>query len=334
MKDLIFKLRYFLISFAILSLAMGGEQSFLKKNTEEINISHFAKIFYNKQNQLKNLSNNIVKKINSFDKDEKNIWDKIENENNLKNLNESGFYFFIYKNDSLKYWSANHIPIPIFFSDFQPNTEIIKLQNAWYHIDIASAQNIKTISMFLIKTQFPYENKFLKNSFHKDFDIENSVAISLFEDTQAIPFYDKNNNYLFSLHPSKKLGSSVLKPYLIIIIYLIALFLLFFSINKFFFHWKAKNSSLLILKFLALGMILFFTRFFMIYFKFPMIFDFIELFEPQYFGLYVGFNSIGDFILNLIFFMIFFYQFLKDTKKRFQIFLKKKTNFSNFLSLQ
>ena len=320
MKKIVQKFQYFFISLFIFLITLLGEQSFLKRKTERISVNKFSNTLHQKQGKIENYINHIK---NNFHFDNQNdLWKNIENNfgSDFKNLSKEGFSFFIYKSDTLKYWTNNNVPIPIYYNYFQPNTELVKLKNGWYYSKIDSLKDIKIVGFFLIKEEYFHENKSLTNNFHQDFNLSKNIAISFFKERNAIPIYDKNKNYVFSLHPSKKRIYNPFQPYLYSFLYFIAVLLLIIPLKKLFnylgnYYLKSKTY-----KYIAFAIALFLMRFIMVFYKIPAIFYFLELFEPQYFGLTFGFNSLGNFLLNLIFISIFIYEIFKN----YPVFVKKK----------
>ena len=80
-----------------------------------------------------------------------------------------GFVFFVFENDSVVYWSQNSVEFPVkLLKSENVKSQIIRLSNGWYEsIEIRKA-GVTYIGLILIKSEFPFENDFLKNNFQKD----------------------------------------------------------------------------------------------------------------------------------------------------------------------
>lgn len=86
---------------------------------------------------------------------------------------------FIFRNDSLIYWTDNSIPVEdnLYYSDYK--NKIVKLKSGWYQSVYRQRDNITFLVLGLIKHNFPYQNNYLNNSFQKSFDIPDEVEINL-----------------------------------------------------------------------------------------------------------------------------------------------------------
>ena len=120
-------------------------------------INTFQKAFSQLQIERNQFLENNTTSLTSGE--EKSIW--------LKTIKHPEHNLHIYKNDSLVYWSTNQLPI-LRFSDIHfPSEGIIHLQNGWYYAKIAKEKEYVLCASFLIKKDYSYENKELKNDFLK-----------------------------------------------------------------------------------------------------------------------------------------------------------------------
>lgn len=109
------------------------------------------------------------------------------------------FDTYLYINDSLSFWSSNDLPISRFANDQFPAEGIIHLQNGWYYAKVYERDSFKVATSFLIRNNFNYENKYLKNSFNSRFGFPYKAYISL-EKAHSYPIYD-NGKFIFGLIP-------------------------------------------------------------------------------------------------------------------------------------
>lgn len=75
--------------------------------------------------------------------------------------------FFVFKNNKLVFWSKN-----LDVSEVKNDSSsyiISKVQNAWYIGQWSTYKNVKVLSLLLLKYDYPYQNKFLKNSYNPNF---------------------------------------------------------------------------------------------------------------------------------------------------------------------
>ena len=109
------------------------------------------------------------------------------------------FYFHVYKSDSLVYWNTNQLPLARFSDLHYPAKGVVHLQNGWYFSDIVTSGNTVLAASFLIKKDYQYENKNLRNDFNPQFVIPFKGSIVL-EKENAYPIY-KAGQFIFALYP-------------------------------------------------------------------------------------------------------------------------------------
>ena len=63
----------------------------------------------------------------------------------------------IYRNDSLKFWNTNQLPIIRFAEIHFPSEGVIHLQNGWYYSKIKEIEDYTVCASFLIKHDFGIE---------------------------------------------------------------------------------------------------------------------------------------------------------------------------------
>ena len=167
---------------------------------------------------------------------------KLENEksfNPSRFLNEStGFNLHIYRNDSLLFWNTNKLPISQFADIHYPAEGIVHLQNGWYFAQLVQVKNYTLCGSFLIKHDFPYENKDLKNEFVAPMDVEFEASISL-EQIPHTSIFSSKKAFLFSLSPNDVQTASEFESHMLLfllvtslIFWVIALYKTRFFANK------------------------------------------------------------------------------------------------------
>lgn len=117
----------------------------------------------------------------------------------INSKENSPFYFHIYRNDSLVYWNTNQLPVLRFADLHYPANGVIHLQNGWYYAKTVEIGEIQLVASFLIRKDYQYENKNLKNDFNSQLNIPFKGNISMERDS-AYPIYI-DGKFLFSLHP-------------------------------------------------------------------------------------------------------------------------------------
>ena len=266
---------------------------FIKKENHERITKNFEKVLHHKEaitdQYLYDLENDLLK--NGFDS-------IFYDEEHLEFLNQNGIVIIIYENDRLAYWSNNTIPV---FDYFEPNEFSSNFQfngNSWNEIKTHSFSDYKLIGLIKIKNKYNFENEYLRNEFHEDFNIPNEVEIIANSEAE-FKIIDKEGSYLFSFSFPPKF-----QPYESDIVFLTVIYLLIFifiiaatynayiKINEFF-NWK----YLLLIGFIVDILIL---RFLIFYFEIPTILYASKLFSPALFANSLLIPSLGDFLVNSI----------------------------------
>ncbi|MHB8261821.1 MAG: sensor histidine kinase [Bacteroidia bacterium] len=107
---------------------------------------------------------------------------------------EKGIAFFIYENDSLQFWTDNHPALENYMLNICLEKRLVKLRNGYYEV-IRHPKNafspFQLYALVLIKNNFSYENKYLKNEFNKELHIPDAVIFN--ENDQ-----DKNHSTLIT----------------------------------------------------------------------------------------------------------------------------------------
>lgn len=113
-----------------------------------------------------------------------------------------GINIHIYRNDSLKYWNTNQLPVMRFADIHFPSEGIVHLQNGWYYAQIKQLNGYTIVGSFLIRHDFAYENKDLSNEFYGELHLPFKASINIAED-QGLAIHNESGDYLFSVIPAE-----------------------------------------------------------------------------------------------------------------------------------
>ena len=119
------------------------------------------------------ISHILLKKVES--KGINNIF-KFYDDSLAKHISKNETSYFIYKGGKLVFWSDN-LDVSEIKNDSLKCT-VLKLQNAWYIGQWSTSKNFKVLSLLLLKYDYPYQNKFLKNSYNPHFKKLNAYNIT------------------------------------------------------------------------------------------------------------------------------------------------------------
>ncbi len=239
-------------------------------------------------------------------------------------LSEDGLALFVYRNDSLAFWSDNTIPVPVLRENF-PVRDMVMVANSFFIKREVKAGTVDVIGLILIKKEYPYENRFLKNGFHRDFRLDNQVKIQpKMVDKGENAVYNSDGGFLFTLDYNITRKFSPLEKRLSVFMYLFVFILFLFFLRRFIHNAEGKLKKIL---FFVSVILLFGVYYFLHYFRLPDIIYNLDLFSPEKFARSVWFPSLGDLLfLSLISFFTI-YNFYKEYIIDLSILKKSKSLF-------
>jgi len=281
----------FCLAFLLLFIGMSSYYQNSKKSDKAFNffISQFKKNEENVSSYLQiaeNLISGSDTTISSFYEifpDELYLTDGIE--------------VLIFHKDTLIFWSDNSIPFTNYdFVDLE-SPEVINFQDGCYYVEELLAGDYQLLGLSLLNHQYPYENEFLKNDFHKQYKIPSGTIIHHKPGKNDV--YSLNDKYLFSLKfPEKPVISEL--HYTILFLFYILIFIAFIIFQ---FHLYQRFAGILRNKYLYLFLFaldLVILRWLLFYFEIPGILSSSPFFSSSYYAHSALFPSPGDLILNLL----------------------------------
>lgn len=237
--------------------------------------------------------------------------------NDLFSKTKSGL--FLYKNNELKYWTTNNIPLPTSTTPLFFSKKILNLNNGWYSSETIIREDYHIIALLQIKQEYSYQNDLLYKRFNPTLHIKDAYDIVLDSVKNSIPInICKESQGVFFLIPDQnasELKINYFKIAVYIVLFLTGLILLLFSF-KYIITMLPRYNALLIL---IMIFILIVVRYFMISEKLPAYMYEFRLFSPQLFAQSQWLPSLGDYILNtvgFIFICIIFNRYFNIDIKR------------------
>ena len=222
------------------------------------------------------------RKIEVFD-------DKDENE---------GIFLFIFKNDSLVYWNNNQVILTADFNKVHASTDFAcRLKNGWYGFHGLQKGSYRFLGSYLIKSEFPFQNEFIRNQFSSRFNIPASVSIE--KQRGTYPVYARDKTYLLSLNfenykpDDNGLGGVI---FLFFILGSLCLFYFLFIVFSNLALFR-KTDNLMVLLYAAT---IVFLRMIQYYAGYPAEIYRSELFSPAWYSSSVFLPSLGDFTLDAL----------------------------------
>lgn len=268
---------------------------------EIIDIKNIESILNKKQNELISIS----QKIENIIENDTNKLDIFFYNECLDLFKNKGIGFFLYKDNALKYWTSNDIPVPISSTFHFFDSPFINLNNGWYICHSIQKGNFHIVGLFQIKKEYSYENDNLSSYFWHEFNLPHEIVISTDyeKDSYKICIEDEDTClYLLVDNTTNSMHSKfTLKHFLLIFNFMLLILILVLVFVKLVIKYNKYNIALF------LGLLLSFVtlRFLMLYYNYLSIFINMQLFSPELFAESFWLPSLGDYFINVILFITY-----------------------------
>lgn len=231
---------------------------------------------------------------------------------------KSGISFIILKYGEVVFWSDNTIP-----GEMIPdtaNTRILALPSGVYQMFTMNKDSLTIVGLSIIGHTYPYNNQYLSNALHTDYQPAERAQMNMMEGEFNIK--DSKGNFLFSVSYPSQLPAR--NGTLLFILFMISFVFVNFSLLHL--HRKLnpfpKIPNLSLLFFLLDSLII---RVLITYFSFPARVFQLPVFDPLYFASSLINPSLGDMMINAVWFLIVaitFYRYtnLKEISQKPKVF--------------
>ena len=229
-------------------------------------------------------------------------------EKEIQKLHESGINLIVFRDSLPVYWSDSRIVFEDILDSVSQGRNFFSLRNGWYLIEKKTRGLFTYVSLFLVKNEYAYQNRFLTNEFNPLLGFPKGSGIGRVSGEGTFDITDSFGKFIFSVdtHSSVKIE----KPpselqifcYLLFFIFLLYVFILVTSL--------CVTSSRGNIGLLGISFFLIILRVFSIKYKLPHFLYDLSLFDPSHYASSNTLNSLGDFILNtfLIFYLIIIFR--------------------------
>ncbi len=244
-----------------------------------------------------------------------------------KEMKKRGLYFFVYRNDSLNYWSTMDVAVPATYSSLKFDTSYVSLGNGRYVPFVRKYENNTIVGLILIKTVYTYENKYLQTSFQKDFKLPANVKIFPEQVANCYSITDSQGKFVWSLIFDSTCHYQY-QIYVPAFIYLLAIIIFFMLMDSVLQRLRSPISKNLCLP--LLGLFLLTICWLMQHRHLPEVFYELEIFNPVYFAS-SWFPSLGELCLwciTICFFILELYRYL-----RFPLFYERRWKYFIYVGL-
>jgi len=288
--------------FKILFLFLAGTLIF-------IFILRYKALRGNLQGYQQDFHNQIVNRQDQFNTVEKSaqlrsVLDEVKNDQVFANagnaettllntLTNTGIILLVYKDDQLKFWSANQVLPDI--HQLTLGISSLELKNGHYLILKRVSGEVSWVFLQEIRSVYELQNNYLINKFTGGFNIPDFIRVVFKPASGSLPILSANGSYLFSIFLDRRLYAKTTDllatgawMFLLTIFYL-----LLYQVTK----SLAGNRFIQFILAVILPLIL---RYLMIRFQFPPNFYALQLFSPTIYSSSTLFYSLGDFFLNIV----------------------------------
>lgn len=212
-------------------------------------------------------------------------------------LSEKGLSIFLFRNDKLVFWTKSLDVMDL----KEDSTKLFfqNIQNAWYVGKWVTSKSDKVLVLFLLKYNYPYQNKFLNNSFNPILSELEGYNITKRIDSSVLKLA-LNNGPIIGLEKSDK-NSGFAKANVRSILQWISFILFILAIISFFQRPAFKKKYFYLLLFIVAIAV---VRLISLKIGFPNG-GFSGLFSPEIYAYSSIHPSLGDFLVNaLLFFLV------------------------------
>ncbi|MDA3882226.1 MAG: ATP-binding protein [Bacteroidales bacterium] len=293
--------KFLLLAGILLFSAMLVETNYFNQHFNKQHADLFQKIIHAKEQYAEDISKQVFSvKNNDFE-----AYKKIYQENK-RLINNQKISFFVYTKDSLTYWNNNKIIVPDSIVSHPQKYSILFLNNIWYLNSFQKKDSVEIFILSEIKTEYPFENKYITNKFHSDFSINRSIRISTTPTENSYNIYLQDGSFLLGLSKNHGRADNTLQRYLSIMLYLIGIIFLLIFMHLFLIKIKKRLlRDIINYLFFALLIII---RYWMLENQIPYVCYTTDLFSSDFYAASDYTPSLGDLLINLLFFLYFIHQ--------------------------
>lgn len=279
------------VAFFLLALLISSsiKKRFTPKQVSKRLTSEIAIALSDLDNEINKISaHHLSDKVTSLEFLEKNYKDA---------FHEKGIEILVYRNDSLKFWTANVFAAPQIHDSAIFASEVLRSGNGYYLVKQKRVNNSLIVALQLIRYNYKFTNEYLPTGFNKRFSAPANAAIDLQKKSNNI--FSPGGKFLFSFTYEQPYELPIWLQYLIFTLYISSF--LFLVAATFLLYMLVMSQSgrkwLLFLFFIADVLLL---RALQFYFRFPSDLYNIQLFNPAYFASSDLLPSLGDFVINAL----------------------------------
>jgi two-component system nitrogen regulation sensor histidine kinase NtrY len=293
MKEGKLKITPFILTLALIIIAMAAEWLYLGDFEYRIRTGRFNRVLREKEKIMENCLNGIRPLLAAGD--------------TLVTVPEMGLFntarqnritILEYMGDKLTYWSDTDFDVPVILEDSIYTKSFIFLQNGWFLTKSLQSGNETIIGLLRIRSDHGFENDIIRNGFVKDFGMPDGTGFSRSKDASDYQVYSSDGTFLFSLiYPDVKVKSYfIMIPLILWVIAFYFLIRLTFCINDYLVA-RGRRMTAAIICFLILSAV----YLLILFARKPSVLLQAELFSPYRYTMNALVPSLGHlFVLSIL----------------------------------
>ncbi len=309
----------------LLAFAKLVETNVLFPRFDKRHAERIQKIFTEKEKNLQNNLDDVMHCVGKVSEDDSCFVHYHKTHEKL--LKKNGLYIFVYKNDSLKYWSSKDVTVNSVYSQTDFKKSYATLGNGRYASFVHKQGNFDFVGLILIKNIYTYENKYLKAGFQKDFNLPDNLKIYHEQFPNGYPITDSKGQPVWWLI----FDGTCHYPYQIYVpacFYFLSILVFFMLLDYIFQRFRKTTSKNISLPLLALLLVA--LCYAMQHWQIPSVFYELAIFNPIHFASR-WFPSLGE--LSLWAISIGFFTFELYRNLRFPIFYESRWKYFAYITV-
>lgn len=217
-----------------------------------------------------------------------------------KMAGDAGININVFKNDTLRLWNNNLLNTQRYLSIIQPGTRFLLANNGYYITHLSKIGNWVLVQYYQIKTNYQYQNQYIKNHFNHDLDFLGAALPSPSPINDFVNITDSKGNFLFAIQVYEK---TQLTPKWLQILILLIIAGILFCFHKVIRQLIVYNTWLASLVFFIP---LLTAKYIFLKLKIPVFIYNLELFGPEAYATSSFIPSLGDYFILIAILLWYF----------------------------
>lgn len=209
---------------------------------------------------------------------------------------DHNIWFVVLNNSRLSFWSGVKV-LPDSADMIKEGYGFIKQSNGYYETIRRTEGKFSVVFFIPVKTNYAFENRYLKNRFSKELLDEDNIDIADFTDINVYEVHSSTNDYLFSVRLKPNFTDNNF-AYYELSFWLLSILALCVLIHNLLKLLAAKGYAIASVVLLALFIVT--LRFINLHYNLPDFSDKLDLFDPTFYASSAIYPSLGDFCINIL----------------------------------